>query len=663
MPEPEQTVFQQCPSCGTDLDVSSLLPLENVRCPSCGARIRVREQIQNFVLQEMLAIGGMGVIYRALDASLNRPLALKVIRKEFSGNREYLDKFETEARITAAVNHPNVVKVFSFGADGGLYYIAMELADKGSLDQLVTSLKHLGEMQTLDIGIQIAKGLDAAFQAGLIHRDVKPDNILFSNDHTAKIVDFGLAVLMRSLQDGMDGQPSPLELETPDAPAGIPKRGSIWGTPYYAAPEKLSKGIEDFRGDMYSLGATLFYALTGRPPFEGETASQVAQKHLSGSAVDIQASFPEISSFTAAAINRMLSINPDERHQSYEELIGHLTFARKQLTDRSARPRQPKNGFSVREEELTPLTVWTTLGMLGLLGVLVIVTVALFIARYSFMKGEENIVRPTAPSPTVAALGKEPVTRPNPAATTIIALTPTPIPTLTPPPNAIIWINFNLAGKQHVFLSHNSPAKGINLPGGVWQKIAEPKSPDLELSGTDPALQVESAGKAPNHAGWALSLSSSGSWQKPNRMRIRMDLAFPQESKAGGVGLGFFSEIPSANAIKTGKDSGKLIELLNFTGILVKEDGSVSLYEKGIQTQSMQTVRTSVIKKNVFYHLSYSVDINKGSAFGIRFNGDVDFDTKITSFTDAATAYAGFIVSGTSGQVLVENFSIADARY
>ena len=185
-------------------------------------------------------------------------VALKVVRKEFSADAEYLAKFEREARITASVNHPHVVKVYSFGSDHGLFYIAMELVDKGSLDDLMNLQGRVAEIEALTVGIQVAQGLQAAHQKGLIHRDVKPGNILFADAQTAKIVDFGLALL---------------------AAHEAEERGEVWGTPYYVAPEKLDHQPEDFRSDMYSLGGTLFHAIAGRPPFEADTASMVALKH------------------------------------------------------------------------------------------------------------------------------------------------------------------------------------------------------------------------------------------------------------------------------------------------------------------------------------------------------------------------------------------------
>jgi hypothetical protein len=340
MSEEYPQILQACPNCATLLDVSDNEPFAKVHCPICGTAMRARTQFNNFAIEEVLGRGGMGAVYRALDVNLNRLVALKVVKAEFSRNPEYVANFEREAVITASVNHPHVVKVYSFGADHGTYYIAMELVDKGSLDSLITLQGRVAEAQVLTVGIQAAEGLNAAHKMGLIHRDVKPGNILFADARTAKIVDFGLALLMEQ------------EAES---------RGEIWGTPYYVAPEKLDGKPEDFRSDIYSLGGTLFHALAGRPPFEAETASMVALKHLKSRAVSLQAFAPDVSSPTGYVINRMLNKEPDQRYETYEELIEHLTYARTQLQEGQKKPRKI---VRVGEANKTQQIVANTVGVL-----------------------------------------------------------------------------------------------------------------------------------------------------------------------------------------------------------------------------------------------------------------------------------------------------------
>jgi len=348
MSDESPQILQACPNCATLLDVSDQEPFAKVHCPICGTMMRARTQFNNFAIEEVIGRGGMGAVYRALDMNLNRHVALKVVKAEFSRNPEYVANFEREAIITASVNHPNVVKCFSFGVDHGTYYIAMELVDKGSLDSLITLQGRVSEAQVLSVGIQAAEGLNAAYKMGLIHRDVKPGNILFADAHTAKIVDFGLALLME--QEAQE-------------------HGEIWGTPYYVAPEKLDGKPEDFRSDIYSLGGTLFHAIAGRPPFEAETASMVALKHLKSRAVSLQAFAPEVTSATAYVINRMLHKDPDQRYSSYEELIEHLTYAKTQLQEGKAKPRQKPKVEEMSKQQRLVANIVAILFLVVLIGV------------------------------------------------------------------------------------------------------------------------------------------------------------------------------------------------------------------------------------------------------------------------------------------------------
>ncbi|MFA7344561.1 MAG: serine/threonine-protein kinase [Terrimicrobiaceae bacterium] len=339
-----ENVFEGCPSCQTLMDMSDVMPFTEVTCPNCQHKMRARKHFNHFTLIEQIGEGGMGAVFKALDNNLNRYVALKILKKEISANAEEQEKLAKEARLTAAINHPHVVKVFHFGRDHGQFYLAMELVEKGSLDQLMAIQKRIGETQVLEVGMQIAMGLGAALDLDLIHRDIKPGNILFADAHTAKLVDFGLAIVM-------------------DEEASV--RGEIWGTPYYIAPEKLDNQPEDFRSDIYSLGGTLFHALAGRPPYEAESASMVALKQLKSQQVSLQAFAPDVSSETAYVINRMMAKNPEERYQSYEELIGHFSYARDKLLERARKPLQPKQRVVLETDETRKFTAIISLVLLS----------------------------------------------------------------------------------------------------------------------------------------------------------------------------------------------------------------------------------------------------------------------------------------------------------
>ena len=302
---------QACPGCGATVDTSAAEPLARVECQQCGEKVRAERSFDQFVLLETIGIGGMGTVYKARDTLLDRLVALKLLRKDLGEDIDYAARLQQEARVAASVNHPNVIQVYSSGTDHDQFYLVMELVDQGSLDDLIEQQKRLPEELVLEAGIQVAKGLRAAYAKGLIHRDVKPANILFADEHTAKIGDFGLAGA---------------------AAEGAETRGEIWGTPYYVAPERLNSEQEDFRSDIYSLGATLFHAIAGRAPIEGETNSAVTLQKLKNEPVNLAAVAPEVSEPTVRVLNRMVAPDPAKRFASYDELVTELGNAYGLLT-------------------------------------------------------------------------------------------------------------------------------------------------------------------------------------------------------------------------------------------------------------------------------------------------------------------------------------------
>src|SRR3954462_6376097 len=275
VPTKETSLLKQtCPACGTTLDPTAAEPLARVACPNCGEKVRAERSFDHFVLLETIGIGGMGTVYKARDTLLDRLVALKLLRKDLGEDIDYAARLQQEARVAASVNHPNGIQVFSSGTDHDQFYLVMELVDHGSLDDFIEQQKRLPEELVLEAGMQVAKGLRAAYAKGLIHRDVKPANILFADDHTAKIGDFGLAGA---------------------AAEGAETRGEIWGTPYYVAPERLNNEPEDFRSDIYSLGATLFQAISGRARIEGETNPAVTLRQLKCEHIDLKTIAPDVS--------------------------------------------------------------------------------------------------------------------------------------------------------------------------------------------------------------------------------------------------------------------------------------------------------------------------------------------------------------------------------
>jgi eukaryotic-like serine/threonine-protein kinase len=307
---------QACWVCGAVLDAGGYEPLARVICRNCGQKNLIQRTFNHFVVVETLGAGGMGTVYKARDTHLERYVALKLWRRDLGGEEDHNARFQQDARIAASVNHPNVVQIFSLGTDHGQFYVVMELIEHGSLDDLMEAQGRLPEHQVLEIGIQIARGLRAAHRKGLIHRDVKPANIFFVDEQAVKIGDFDLAALASQHQRS---------------------DRVIWGTPPYVAPEKLSNESEDVRSDIYSLGATLFHAIAGKPPIEAGTNSAIELRELKQHPLDLRVVAPDVFAPTARVLQRMIAPDPTQRFRSYDDLLAELDAARRALEVATAR--------------------------------------------------------------------------------------------------------------------------------------------------------------------------------------------------------------------------------------------------------------------------------------------------------------------------------------
>jgi len=303
-----------CPVCQNPIDVSALEPFSKIACPHCGQLVRVRRNFDHFRIIKQIGEGGMSRVFEAEDETLGRRVALKILNRQFSQDAARVESFKREALVTARISHLNVIKLYSTGEDHGYFYIAMELVGGGSLEQRIKSQGRLPEEDVLRIGLEVAEGLRAAQKDGLLHRDVKPANILFTDTGTAKVVDFGLAIFVDA-QDEADTE--------------------IWATPYYVSPEKVIENTEDFRSDIFSLGATLYHALTGKPPHKANTASLSELRKIKAQKVNLEDTGLTFSPRTLGVVNRMLAISPEKRHPDYESVVEDLRVAQRMVGGRA----------------------------------------------------------------------------------------------------------------------------------------------------------------------------------------------------------------------------------------------------------------------------------------------------------------------------------------
>src|ERR1044071_2509155 len=300
-----------CSGCDTKVFISGdLPPLATDPCTKCGHPIMMPLMLRQFELRSVIASGGMGTVYRAFDTVLERMVAVKLMRKELLNDPVASENFYREARAIASLNHTHIIHIYTFDEWDGQRYLVMELADRGSLDTRIEKQGRVSELEVLDIGVKIASALDLALKHNFLHRDIKPGNILFDSDHEPKLIDFGLA-------RGVDVEPESLT--------------ETHGTPYYVAPEKIQREKETFLSDMYSLGCTLYHAITGHVPFDAATVEAVVAAHVHTPLTPPNEVVPDISQFTSDTLIKVLAKKPHDRYLSYDEFRMALEYARAQL--------------------------------------------------------------------------------------------------------------------------------------------------------------------------------------------------------------------------------------------------------------------------------------------------------------------------------------------
>jgi eukaryotic-like serine/threonine-protein kinase len=258
-----------------------------------------------YEVDRLLGRGGMSSVYKAHDTLLERNVALKILHERHLEDDEYVERFRREARVVAQLSHPNIVTVIDRGEADGKPFIVFEYVDGQTLDELVGKRGALPVDEALEIAIAIARGLAFAHRHGLVHRDVKPQNILLNGDRRPKVTDFGIA---RSL----------------DVKKGVTQTGTVLGTSNYIAPEQASGDGASVQSDVYSLGVVLFELLTGGVPFVGESFVTVAMQHINEPAPNVASRRRDVPPRVAAAVDRALAKNPRDRFPTMDAFAGEL---------------------------------------------------------------------------------------------------------------------------------------------------------------------------------------------------------------------------------------------------------------------------------------------------------------------------------------------------
>jgi len=257
---------------------------------------------ERYEILEKIGTGGMSDVYKAKCHKLNRFVAVKVLKQEFSENANFVSKFRIEAQAAAGLMHPNIVNVYDVGEENGIYYIVMELVEGITLKKYIEKKARLSYKEAVSIAIQVSMGIEAAHSNHIIHRDIKPQNIIISKDGKVKVTDFGIA----------------------KAATSNTITSNVMGSVHYTSPEQARGGYSDEKSDIYSLGITLFEMLTGRVPFNGETTVAIAIKHIQEELPSPKEFVPEIPAGVESIVMKCCQKSPDRRYQNVAELIADL---------------------------------------------------------------------------------------------------------------------------------------------------------------------------------------------------------------------------------------------------------------------------------------------------------------------------------------------------
>ena len=322
----------KCPQCGRRLAYDSGVG-GAVVCPHCQATLtppgsKARREkpghlvgmtLGEFEIVELIGRGGMGTVYRARQASLDRDVAVKVLPHAFSRDAAWVERFRREAKAAAAVRHPYIIDVHAVGEDQGHQFIAMELVDGYTLGHIVRNAGGVSAELGVTLMRQVTMALAAAHSYGILHRDIKPTNILVNSRGEAKVADFGLA-------------------KRPEIDVDVTAAGAPIGTPLYLPPEVARGHGADLRGDLYSLGATFYHAFAGKPPFEGDTSTELAMKHAEAHVPALHDIAPDLPAALCRVIHRLLRKEPARRYQTAQEVLDVLERLDARHSARAGRP-------------------------------------------------------------------------------------------------------------------------------------------------------------------------------------------------------------------------------------------------------------------------------------------------------------------------------------
>ena len=331
----------------------------------------VPKKLPGYELIELIGRGSMGVVFKARQLSMDRIVAVKILRRELASNREFIERFHREAKIAAKLSHNNIVQAIDSGEYQGYHYFVMEYVDGTNIKEELDAGKVYSEREALEIIVQVADALAHAHSRGLVHRDIKPENIMLTRERIPKLADLGLARLSHG------------------DPMAQAEKGIAIGTPYYISPEQVRGQVDiDIRADIYALGATLYHMVTGRVPFPGSNPVEVMKKHLHQPLVPPDHINQSLSSGLGEVVEKAMAKRREERYQTPQELITDLKrllagqpplLAREQynvsalaqleqegvVVDEAVEPVSSSRRLARVQQLEQQLTLWRTLALLA----------------------------------------------------------------------------------------------------------------------------------------------------------------------------------------------------------------------------------------------------------------------------------------------------------
>jgi eukaryotic-like serine/threonine-protein kinase len=455
-----------------------------------------RRLADRYVLDELVAQGGMGAVWRGRDLRLDRPVAVKVMAGDALIDPSAVERFDREARIVARLTHPNIVAVYDFGSDGADSYLVMELVEGRSVADLI-AVGPLSVAQALTIAAQTCDGLAAAHAAGVVHRDVKPANLIVTPAGVVKVCDFGIALLQHAVgQSRLTGSAVAL------------------GSTRYMAPEQVLDQPVDERVDLYGLGCTIYAMLTGSPPFPGDNPIAVVEQHVTQAPPDVRSRRPEVPADLAALVNRLLAKAPADRPADARAVAARLAamfgeIAPAELATSDLRLAAIPGAAAIADLRVpAPTGVpparsrWRTWALLA--AGLMIVTALILVPLLGNTGPTTADVPPasakpsSAPSPAASPAAPTPsrTVRPQPAATTKPPVIAAPNPTVSPPrsparttpaPPTDPIVGMRLTIQQQVTAGHLAPASANDL----YKKVDEIAAKINEGNGAESAKKIK----------------------------------------------------------------------------------------------------------------------------------------------------------------------------